>query len=248
MFFVRYISLLLSAYLPFIIPDKSFAFFGCVEWGSVMWYGLLTVCLCVCVCGCFLGWAFWKDKEVERRRSSGRKLMGRQVDQRRRNIQNSQEVHSLCFHSMTHMNPLRFPLLRILLEKLSVFQIVNNIALRNPDLHYRAHKIGHCSLHVIKYLKCLLPTLFLKCIILILFSHLRVGGFPLFFSYSDFPAKICVHHHLITLYIITLTQFGKEYKLRSPVRMQWMGCNKVVTPLIIFWLPLLGSIFQNIER
>jgi hypothetical protein len=28
----------------------------------------------------------------------------------------------------------------ILLEKLTVSQIVNSIALRNPDLHYRAHK------------------------------------------------------------------------------------------------------------
>lgn len=66
--------------------------------------------------------------------------MGRQVDQMRRNIQNSQEVDSLCFNSITHMNSLRFPLKEILPEKLTVSLLFSSIALRNPDVHYRAHK------------------------------------------------------------------------------------------------------------
>jgi len=149
---------------------------------------------------------------------------------------------------MTHMNPLWFTLMGILLENLTVFQIVNNIALRNPDVHYPAHK-NRPLLPVRSKIPEVLtshPVSEMYSFNIILPSTSR--RFSSFLSYSVFPAQIRVHHHLITLYIIILTKFGKEYKLWSPVRIQWRGCNKVVTPLIIFWLALLGSIFQNTER
>ena len=101
----------------------------------------------------------------------------------------------------------------ILLEKLTVSQIVNNIALRNPDVHYRAHKNRPPLPVRNKMPEVLTSHPVSKSVILILSSHLRVGCLPIVLSHSDFPAKMCVHHQLITLYIIILTQFGKEYKL-----------------------------------
>jgi len=174
--------------------------------------------------------------------------MGRQVDEMRRSIQNSQEVDSLCFNSMTHMNPLWLPLMGILLEKLTVSQIVNNIASRNHGVHYRAHKNRPLLPVRNKMPEVLTSHPVSEIILLILSSHLWVGRLSILLSYSDFLAKMCVRRHLVTLFIIILTQFGKEYKLWIPVRIQWRECNKVVTPPIIFWLAVLGSIFQYIER
>jgi len=173
--------------------------------------------------------------------------MGRQVDQMRRNIQNSQDVHWLCFHFMTHMNSLRFLLMGILLEKLSVSQTVN-IAFRNPDVHYRAHK-NRPLLPVRNKIAEVLtshPVSEMYSFNIILPStSMWFSTCPLLFRRSG--QNMCASP-LYRLYIIILTQFGKEYKLRSPVRIQWRLCKMVVTPLIIFWLALLGSIFQNIER
>jgi hypothetical protein len=111
-------------------------------------------------------------------------------------------------------------LMEILLEKLTVSQIVNSIALGNPDVHYRAHKNRPLLPVRNKMPEVLTSQPVSEIIILILSSHLRVGCLSVVLSYSDFPAKMCIRRHLVTLFIIILTQFGKQYKLWIPVRIQ----------------------------
>ena len=125
---------------------------------------------------------------------------------------------------------------------------------RNPNVHYRTHKVRHLSLSWASPIQSIYPHPTCWISILILSAHLRLclpssllpSRFPTRTLYTTLfpPIRATCPAHLILLHFITRTILGEQYKsfisslcnlLHSPVISSLLGPNILLNSLLLLF-------------